>query len=218
MLLVAASALLWSQVANQGGSTPAVITFTLDFPQSRPAHYSISVDASGHAIYECAAKVAEDSEDEPYRAEFEVSTATRQKIFEWARQAQFFAGKIDSGNNKLAFTGTKSLSFHDGQRSNQAQFNYSKLEPVQQLTVLFQNMAGTQEFGHRLDYYHRYQKLALDDELKHMEREAKSNELSEIAGVATILRQIADDPSVMNVVRARAQKLIRMAKGDDANH
>ena len=95
------------QTANAGAASPATVTFTLDFPQSNPAHYSIAVEASGHARYECAGTVAEDSEEQTYRAEFEVSAGNREKIFSLAKQAQYFAGKIDSGNRKLAFTGTK---------------------------------------------------------------------------------------------------------------
>ncbi|MGB6401794.1 MAG: hypothetical protein WBF26_03015, partial [Candidatus Sulfotelmatobacter sp.] len=86
----------------------------------------------------------------------------------------------------------------------------SNLAPVQQLTTLFQNMAATLEYGRRLAYYHRYQKLALDDELKRMQTQAQNNELNEIQSVAPVLREILEDSSVMNVVRARAKELIEM--------
>lgn len=219
LALAAMSARLMSQQAASGSPVPAAtITFTLDFPQSNPEHYSIAVDATGHARYECTGKVAEDSEEEPYRAEFEVSAGNRDRIFTWAKQAQYFAGKVDSGDHKLAFTGAKLLSYQDGQRSNAARYNYSNLEPVRQLTSLFQNMAGTLEYGHRLAYYHRYQKLALDDELKRMETQARNNDLSEIQGVAPVLREIFEDTSVINVVRARAKELIQMGGGGAAGH
>jgi len=81
---------------------------------------------------------------------------------------------------------------------------------VQQLTTLFQNMAGTLEYGSRLSYYHRYQKLALDDELKHMEAQAKGSEISELQAVAPALQEIVEDTSVLNGVRARAKQLIEM--------
>src|SRR5271170_6981046 len=136
----------------------------------------------------------------------------RERIFEWAKQAHFFAGKIDSGNRKVAFTGTKILTYQDGERSFTAKYNYSSMPVVQQLTALFQNMAGTLEYGRRLAYYHRYQKLALDEELKRMESQAKNNELSEIQGVAPVLEEIFEDTSVINVVRARAKELIEMKR------
>ena len=214
LALAVVSPVLMSQQAVSGSTaSPPMVTFTLDFPQSNPEHYSISVDATGHARYECTGKVAEDSEEETYRAEFEVSAGNREKIFERAKQAHYFAGNIDSGNRKMAFTGSKILSYQDGQRSNTERYNYSNLVAVQQLTALFQNMEETLEYGRRLSYYHRYQKLALDEELKRMEAQARNNQLSEIQGVAPVLREIFEDTSVINGVRARAQELMQMASG-----
>jgi hypothetical protein len=219
LTVAAMSELLMSQQAVTGSAaSTAVVTFTLDFPKSNPEHYSIAVDAAGHARYECTGRVAEDSEEEEYQAEFEVSAGTREKIFDWARQAQYFTGKIDSANGKLAFTGKKLLSYEDGQRSTTARYNYSNLEPVRELTGLFQSMAGTLEYGRRLAYYHRYQKLALDEELKHMEAQASNNELREIQSVAPVLQEILDDASVINVVRARAKELIQMGSSAAPGH
>jgi len=196
-----------------GAPSAATVTFSLDFPGSDPPRYSIAVDANGHATYECTAKVPDSSEEQTYRTEFTVTPGNRERIFEWAKQAKYFAGQVDSGNHKLAFTGEKVLSYEDGPRSFTARYNFSNLEPVRQLTELFQNMAGTLDYGRRLAYYHRYQKLALDDELKRMEAQAKNNELSEIQGVAPVLREILQDTSVINVVRARAKELIQMGNG-----
>jgi hypothetical protein len=217
--LAATSALLVSQQSD-GGRTPSAptVTFTLDFPESNPAHYSISVEASGHASYECRGTIAKGSEEQSYRTEFEVSAGSREKIFDWAKQAKYFAGKIDSGNDKLAFTGAKVLAYQDSRQSNTARYNYSTLEPVRQLTTLFQSIAGTLEYGHRLAYYHRYQKLALDEELKRMEAQARSNDLSEIQSVASVLREIVEDSSVINVVRARAQELVQMGSNAPSGH
>ncbi len=216
-MAVFACAIAMSQQPPSPASTTSVI-FTLDFPASDPAHYSIAVDSAGHATYECTAKTQQNSEEQIYRAEFTVSPANRDRIFEWAKQAKYFSGKIDSGNQKLAFTGAKTLSYQDGQRSFTARYNYSSLEPVRQLTSFFQSMGGTQDYGRRLAYYHRYQKLALDEELKHMETQARNNELSEIQGVAPVLHEILDDTSVMNVVRARAQALLQMGHAEPNGH
>jgi hypothetical protein len=211
--LAAACGLLVAQVAT-GSNAPsnAVITFTLDFPGSTPPHYSITVAADGNATYECNVKIEDDADEQTYKTEFEMSAANRERIFNWAKQAQYFAGKVDSGKRNLAFTGAKVLSYQDGQRSFQARYNYSSLEAIQQLTTLFQNVAGTLDYGRRLAYYHRYQKLALDDELKRMVAEAKNNQLSEIQGVAPVLQEIVEDTSVMNLVRARAKDLLEMKK------
>ena len=200
--------------ATTGGNAPssAAVTFTLDFPGSTPPHYSITVAADGNASYECTVKIEDDADEQTYKTEFEMSAANRERIFNWAKQAQYFAGKIDSGKRNLAFTGAKVLSYQDGQRSFQARYNYSSQEAIQQLTALFQNVAGTLDYGRRLAYYHRYQKLALDEELKRMVGEARNNQLSEIQGVAPVLQEIVEDTSVMNLVRTRAKELLEMKK------
>ncbi len=107
---------------------PATITFSLDFPNSDPEHYSIVVQSDGHARYECSAKISSDSDDrETYQTDFVFSEATRARIFELATQAHYFSGKVDSGNHKLAFTGAKKLVYKDGQRETAAAYNFSSL-------------------------------------------------------------------------------------------
>ena len=190
-------------------ASSANITFSLDFPNSSPEHYSISVDSDGHAHYESSGKITNESEDrEAYQTDFKVSDATRTRIFELAAQAHYFSGKIDSGNKKLAFTGAKKLVYTDGQRNSSASYNFSSQQPIQQLTTLFQSTAATMEFSRRLSYYHRYQKLALDDELKRMEDEARQGSLAELQAVKPVLQEIYNDSSVMNVVRARALRIM----------
>jgi hypothetical protein len=210
--------LLAQQTDGSRAASTAVVTFTLDFPQSNPEHYAMAIDAAGHARYECTGKVAENSEEQAYQTEFEVSARNRERVFGLAKQAQYFAGKVDSSNRKVAFTGAKILSYQDGQRSITAKYNYSSLPAVQQLTALFQSMASTLEYGRRLAYYHRYQKLALDEELKHMEEQAKDEQLSEIQGVTPELQAIVEDSSVINVVRARAKEIIEMGTTAEAGH
>jgi len=199
---------------------PASVTFSLDFPTSNPEHYSISVNSDGHARYECSARISPDSdEQETYQTEFDVTPANRARIFNLAAQAHYFSMKVDSGNSKLAFTGSKKLVYQDGRDTHAAEYNYSNVPAVQQLTELFQGVASTLEYGRRLAYYHRYQKLALDEELKRMETQARNNELIELPAVQPVLKQLYDDTSVMNVVRARAQRLIEMGRSrSSASH
>jgi hypothetical protein len=81
---------------------------------------------------------------------------------------------------------------------------------VEQLTSFFQNLSATLEYGRRLTYYHHYQKLALDEELKRMEAQAKDGTLIELQAVQRVLEEIVADSSVLNVVRARAQRLVAL--------
>src|SRR5205814_9815447 len=102
-------------------------------------------------------------ERDSYHTEFSFSAATRTRMFQLASQAHYFAGKVDSGNKKLAFTGAKKLAYSDGQKNTSAEYNYSSVPAVQQLTMIFQSVGGTLGYGRRLSYFHHYQNLALDD-------------------------------------------------------
>ena len=196
---------------SAGAQDVGLVTFTLDFPGSEPSHYVIAVSSDGHSTYESDGKLSPDSEADPFHLDFSVSPDTSGTIFDLARKAHYFQGQIDSNKKRLASTGVKTLTYKDAQQSGTGTYNYSLLPAVQQITQLFQNLSTTLEFGRRLQYYHHYQKLALDEELKRMEQMANENELAELPAVVPILQQIANDSSVINPVRARALRLIERA-------
>ncbi len=200
---------LWLPVS--AWSQEAVVTFTLDFPGSEPSHYVISVSSEGHSSYESDGKLSAESEADPFHLDFSVSPATTKTVFDLAKRAHYFKGQVDSNKRNLASTGSKTLSYKDAQQSGSATYNYSPIVAVQQVTQLFQNLSMTLEYGRRLQYFHRYQKLALDEELKRMEEMAKADNLQELPAVVPILEQIANDSSVINPVRARAQRMIARA-------
>jgi len=209
------SALLFSTLlaySQAEAQAPAVVTFTLDFPASQPEHYSIRVPSDGAARYQSSGRLSPDSDDtDSFDFDFTVPAGTRQKIFELAAKAGYFQKDVDSHRKHLAFTGMKTLGYKDARRSGESTYNYSATPAVQELTSLMQSLSATLEFGHRLQYDRHYQKLALDEELKRMEELASANQLGEVTAIQPILNQIIADPSVINVTRARAQRLLERA-------
>jgi len=197
-----------------GAQSPALatVTFTLDFPNSQPEHYSIRVQSDGAAHYESSGRLSPDFEEtDNFAFDFTVTANRRQKIFDLTAKAGYFHRDLDSHRKGLAFTGKKTLAYKDAQRAGESTYNYSSNASAEELTDLMQRLAATLEFGRRLDYDHHYQKLALDQELKRMEEMAHGNQLGEIAAIQPILDQIVADPAVINVTRARAQRLSQSA-------
>jgi hypothetical protein len=209
---------LSSLVFSQAQTAPATITFTLDFPPSTPNHYQIVVDSSGKGSYMSGLPAPQppadaDSDtpsvsDQPYRYSFNLTPATRERIFDLAARANYFSGDVNYTKHNIANTGEKILTYKDAQRSTQAKYNYPANPAVQQLTTLFQQLSSTLEYGHQLEEDYHYQKLALDEQLKSMEQQAAQNQLVEVQAVAPILRKIAADSSVLNVTRARAERML----------
>src|ERR1700676_140955 len=206
-LLLLGTALLQAQ---QPGST---VAFEQTFPGSDPAHYLISIASDCRATYESNGKLTAQSDaDDSFHLEFTASQATCAKVFDLAKQAHYFDRETDSKKKNLAATGIEVLSYRDAQKSTKATYNYSTVPSVQELTTIFQSLGATLEFGRRLEYDHHYQKLALDDEMKRMQESETSRGLQDVSAIEAILQQIADDPSVIQVVRARAQRLLAAAK------
>jgi hypothetical protein len=195
----------------------AVVTFTIDFPKSRPEHYSLRIPSDGAAHYESNGHLSPDSDiTDSFDLEFKITAETRRRIFDLAAKSGYFQKDLDSHHKSLAFTGKKTLAYGDGQRSGSSTYNYSNNAAVQELTSLMQSLSATLEFGHRLQYAHRYQKLALDEELKSVDRGSSNNgssgnDLLEVNAIQPILQQIIADPTVINVSRARAQRLLDRA-------
>jgi hypothetical protein len=215
LCLVVFSSIVFSSIlacSQTEAQAPAVITFTIDFPTSQPEHYSIRVQSDGAARYQSSGRMSADSDaTDSFDLDFTVGAGTRQKIFELAAKAGYFQKDVDSRHKNLAFTGKKTLAYKDAQRSGESTYNYSPQPAVQDLTNLMQSLSATLEFGHRLQYDRHYQKLALDEEFKRMEELSRTSELIEVAAIQPILAQIIADQSVINVTRARAQRLLDRA-------
>ena len=205
LILIALS----SAAVAQGERGPATVGFSLDFPGANPSHYEIAVAEDGRGSYSSNGQLNQDSAPaDPAPLAFTLSEKVRGQIFELAERAHYFKGKVDSGNKKIANTGVKILTYKSPAEGSQATYNYSPVEPVRQITAIFQNLSTTLEFGRRLTFFRKYQKLALDDDLKRMEAMQKEDNLGDIQAIAPVLNGIAGDTSVMNVSRARALRLL----------
>jgi len=202
-----------SAFSQAGGAS---VSFAFDFPGSQPDHYVISVNTDGHTTYESSGRFenAEEPADS-FKLDLVISPITAGRIFDLARRANYFQGDLNLKKKNLASTGVKTLAYQSAEKSGSSTYNYSQNRAVQDLTSIFQNLSTTLEFGRRLEFYHRYQKLALDDELKRMEDMAKGHSLEELSALSPILQQIANDQTVINPVRSRAERLLALAGGNE---
>ncbi len=198
-----------------GNDHPAIptVTFTFDWP-ANPPHYSIAVDSAGRAAY--TAVDDKDDNGDPYIVKFTASQPTRERIFAAAAALNYFQGQFDFTRHRIAFTGSKTLTYADPTRHFQTTFNWSENAQVMDLAHLFQSIANTLEGGRKLQFLRRFDRLGLNDQLKAMEDEAKDHYLVEVHVIEPVLRQIADDPAIMDLARQRARRLLRLAAAENA--
>ena len=87
-------------------------------------------------------------------------------------------------------------------------YNWSQNADVQELTRLFTAIANTLDYGRKLAFEYRFDKLGLDARLKELEDLRANHYAEELNAIEPILRKIADDPNMMHISRQTAQQLL----------
>jgi hypothetical protein len=188
------------------------ITFTQNWQDAFPPFYSIGIGATARGAYQSTPKP--NNVGDPYYLKFVVSNETLTKLFDLSRQLNFFDGNWDFKKSKIAFTGTKTLHYKNGDQEHETSYNWSDNVQMQQITAIFQNISETIELGRKLEDTYRFDKLGVDAVLKRMEQAAKDNRLIELQTVQPILVRIAKDTSMMNISRRRAEFLLTKVPKD----
>lgn len=192
----------------EGTASVPVVTFELEWQQADPQWYAVSMASTGGVFYKSQSHINENEiPGDPYVVEFTASEATRTRVFELAKSLNFFKGNFEF-KGKVAKTGTKTLRYQGGNERTETSFNYSPNPNIMELSNTFQKISTTLEFGRRLAYHLRFDKLGIDAQLKRMEDLNKSGMLLEVQALEPLLKQIIADRSFMNVSRQRAQRLL----------
>src|SRR5690348_16251739 len=112
--------LLLSALAFGADAPNATIQYKLDFPAANPSHYEITVTSDGKDIYSSNGALRDGDTTDPEPFEFTVSEKTRRELFDLAKRAKYFTGKVDSGRAGLANMGAKTLIYKDASHNMSA--------------------------------------------------------------------------------------------------
>jgi hypothetical protein len=217
-------AFLWAQCAfaqavhqvtpvAQAGSSSVVFKFAWD--QGRPwVKYTITVDEGGSAHFHGTGSPAENSGGDEVEQDFALSDANRQKIFELTKKSDYFQLELESKAKNIAKTGQKTLEYHRGNggggpENSSATYNYSSNNDVIELTRLFQAIALTIDFGEKLAFDYRFNKLGLDARLHSLQEMQASHFAEEIQAIEPVLQKIANDPNMMHINQVMARQLLK---------
>lgn len=209
-----------AQVVNPVVPVPApagsYVAFKFNWDQGRPwLKYTISVDDAGNAHFEGVGNPIESGDSDTFAQDFTVSDANRQKIFELAKKANYFQGELEAKQKNIAKTGQKILEFHGtppgggAALHSSATYNYSSNADVQELTRFFQAVSMTVDFGRKLAFQYRYDKLGLDARLYSLQEMQASHFAEELQAIEPILQKIANDPNMMHINRVTAKQLLK---------
>lgn len=185
------------------------ITFTFEFPEADPPHYVLKIDAAGQAAYQSVDRNTRQAGD---WESFTVSAATRDRIFALARDTGYFVGNFDYRKSRIAFTGSKTLTYESGSIGHSTTVNWSENANITALLAIFQGISSTVEAGDRLRYLRKYDRLGLNEYLANLEKQANLGWLKEIHVIKDALEQVVQDRNAMEMAKRRAQHLLDLAE------
>ena len=208
LVILLASSLL-AQQPVPSPAPQASVRFLFDWPQGVPwQSYTVTVQSDGKASFNGTPHPDGTNDTDAYQQDFTMTEANRQKIFELAQKLNYFHGDLDSHLKHVAQTGKKTLQYDSAQVKGSATYNWSQNPDVQQLTHIFDGIATTIEFGRKLAFQYRFDKLGMDEQLKQLESMQASRGVEELEILQPMLHKIWKDPNLMNISRESAHRLL----------
>lgn len=203
-----------SAVADQTSTAVPSITFDRFWSNFTPQSVTMTVSASGAGKYSSRnpEKTGDDVDD--FQTEFTMSSAGRDRIFRYAKEANYFDGDFTFKKHVVASTGKKTLSYTDPTRHFSTTYDYSENKAIQEITNILAGVSNTIEHGRKLKFLRRFDKLGLEEELKAMEDAAEGHNLAELQIIQPTLESIAGDSTILNIARQRAKKLLLKANSE----
>ena len=198
----------------------ARVTFNYENQQLQPAKYTMVIFENGTGEFHSEpgstpleVTAAYQPLGQPLDRTIQLSRVTTDKVFATAKGQKFFAIACQDDKDKIAFQGTKQLSYKGSDGSGSCTYNWSKIVAIQRITELLESIAFTLEEGRRLELEHKHDRLALDAELDVLLSTVKDGRASEIQNIQPTLQAIADDEEILDRARSRARKLLDEAGG-----
>ena len=213
-LAIAALALpVWT--VGQNAATP-VFQAEYTNPGLTPSHWTLTIhpDGSGHFRSERgnAPRGEQMTMDAPnVDRDVRVSAEFADRVFLAARQHRLFAEDCE-GHLKVAFQGTKKLSYNGPEGQGSCAFNFARDKDVQALADSLVAVAGTIVEGGRLEALLQHDPLGLDRETEYLVEAAGDGRAAQIGAIRGILERLADDEGVMERVKRRVRVLLAMAE------
>ena len=141
----------------------------------------------------------------------QLSVAFAAKVFETARQKKLFTFPCES-HMKVAFQGTKHLSYSGPDGHGECEYNYSKDKDIEALGESLLAVANTVVFGARLEKLLQHDRLGLDKAMEDLVTAVHDKNALEMSAIQATLQRIATDDQVLERARKRARLLLDQAK------
>ena len=146
------------------------MTFNFEWNQGIPWQtYSITVQSDGKTRFQGTARPRRSQQrHRPVSAGLHHVRGQSGEDLRTARKLNYFQGDFDSHLKKIAQTGSKTLEYKSASTHGSTTYNWSQNADVQELTRLFLAIANTIDYGRKLAFQYRFDKLGMDTRLKEL--------------------------------------------------
>jgi hypothetical protein len=211
---------LAAQQSDAAVTDPAKVSFQFERASATVPHFTLTVDEEGKTSYTADLPVSPIATRggtgsgaagamQHIEKTVVLTPATTAKIFELARSLDRFNLSCESTAKNVADMGKKTLRYTGSGGDGACVYNYSSDRRVTELTAILQGIGTTLDFGRRLDFEHRFDRLALDQETQDLVESVDDGRATELNVIARTLRSIAQDTAVLERVRGRAASLLQ---------
>jgi hypothetical protein len=197
------------------GEDGPVVRIDFSNPGLTPAQWTLEIrpDGNGHFHSVRGDAVPQDFKvplPPDVNRNIQVSAKFAERAFEVAHRHKLFNTGCES-HLKVAFQGTKKLTYTGPDGEGSCEFNYSKDAEIQSLGDSLVAVATTIIEGARLETLRQHDPLGLDQEIQNVQEAAGDGRAQQICSIRDILERLSEDPAVMERVRKRAKALLARA-------
>lgn len=199
----AASAQDGGSDASKAPTASARIIYTRTLAGSSPEYLAVTVNGDGSGSY-----VGRRLDEADHPRALRLSPATTQRLFALAAQLGYFKSIDLDSHKKVANLGRKTLTYENGNKKNQVEFNFTQDRAGRDLTDLFEGVANVEEQIDLLEYAIKYDPLSLPQDLLAIQIALNHNELVDPQLMVPSLQEICSNSRFMHIAQTRAQDIL----------
>lgn len=199
-------------VPTAHGDSASMVRFDFSNPGLYPSQWTLTLhpDGSGHFHAEGGNKPGYAADSLlPGKVDKDVSLSANftQRIFQTVHDPRILGGNCES-HLKVAFQGSKKITYSGPDGQGGCEFNYSKTKEIQDLGESLVAVGSTLIEGARLELLLQHDPLGLDSAMQYVVEASNDGRLQQICSIRGILERLEDDPHVLDRVRKRARTLL----------
>lgn len=183
-------------------------------PVLSPSHWILEMHTDGSAHFHSDSRTFDPNKDDPsilampaIDKDLHLTQDFVQTFFTTAHERHLFNIPCEA-RNKVAFQGTKKITYTGPEGTGSCQFNFSTDKHIEELGDSAVAVAASVTEGFKLQSLQIHDRLGLDREMEYVVEAVKDGRMQQIGVIHDELENLASDESLLERVRHRARIIL----------